>query len=67
MRKGDVIIPCNPVVDYTSVSLTVGKEYICEDIRKYFTDKEFVTVTSDKGNKLVAPSSHFRTKEKVHV
>lgn len=67
MKVGDIIVPCNPVVDYTSMPLTVHKEYECIHVNKYYTGEDFVTVMGDNNKHFISASSNFRTKEKVHV
>lgn len=62
MREGDTVIACNPVMDFTSVPLTVGHRYtVLEVVRGLSTaEARMVVVTSDNGKRGIFDISRFK-------
>lgn len=58
LKKGDTVVAGNPVMDFTSVPLTVGKRY--EVLEVVTGPSTLLVTTTDKGGTGIFYKSRFR-------
>lgn len=61
MKKGDIVKAGNHLMDFTSVAVTVGKEYEVLDMStRGVGGMDFVEIINDRGNRTLYDAARFR-------